>query len=132
MARHVPATYVRPIVKHHETDRTDMGAIAEAALGPAMRFGTVKSATILGRAVAFRTYTCLVRHRTLFVNALRGHLVELGPVAAAKTDAQLRRLCPVPGIGPVTACAVAAFAPDHDPFDSGATLQRRAGRTLLA
>jgi len=39
--------------------------------------------------------------------------------AAAKTDVQLRRLCTIPGIGPVTAGAVAAFAPDLDTFDSG-------------
>jgi len=39
--------------------------------------------------------------------------------AATKTDAQLRRLCTIPGIGPVTAGAVAAFAPDLDTFDSG-------------
>ena len=39
--------------------------------------------------------------------------------AASKTDTQLRRLCTIPGIGPVTAGAVAAFAPDLDTFDSG-------------
>ena len=39
--------------------------------------------------------------------------------AATKTDEQLRRLCTIPGIGPVTAGAVAAFAPDLDTFDSG-------------
>jgi transposase len=39
--------------------------------------------------------------------------------AASKTDAQLRRLCTIPGIGPVTAGAVAAFAPGLDTFDSG-------------
>ena len=38
---------------------------------------------------------------------------------ASKTDAQLRRLCTIPGIGHVTAGAVAAFAPDLDSFDSG-------------
>jgi transposase len=38
---------------------------------------------------------------------------------ASKTDAQLRRLCTIPGIGPVTAGAVAAFAPDLDTFNSG-------------
>lgn len=32
--------------------------------------------------------------------------------AATKTDCELRRLCTVPGIGPVTAGAIAAFAPD--------------------
>ena len=39
--------------------------------------------------------------------------------AASKTDVQLRRLCTIPGIGPVIAGAVAAFAPDLDTFDSG-------------
>lgn len=38
---------------------------------------------------------------------------------ASKTDDELRRLCTVPGIGPVTAGAVAAFAPDLSTFDSG-------------
>ncbi|MEM9766118.1 MAG: IS110 family transposase, partial [Pseudomonadota bacterium] len=39
--------------------------------------------------------------------------------AATKTDEELRRLCTIPGIGPVTAGAVAAFAPDLGTFDSG-------------
>src|SRR6056297_58631 len=39
--------------------------------------------------------------------------------AASKTDAQLRRLCTIPGIGPVTAGAVSAFAPALDTFNSG-------------
>lgn len=41
---------------------------------------------------------------------------------ASKTDDQLRRLCTIPGIGPVTASAVAAFAPDLDTFESGRNL----------
>lgn len=39
--------------------------------------------------------------------------------AASRTDEELRRMCTIPGIGPVTAGAVAAFAPDLDTFDSG-------------
>ena len=39
--------------------------------------------------------------------------------AATKTDQELRRLCTVAGIGPVTAGAIAAFAPDLETFDSG-------------
>ena len=42
---------------------------------------------------------------------------ELG--AASRTDAELRRLCTIPGIGPVTAGAVAAFAPDMSTFEGG-------------
>lgn len=38
---------------------------------------------------------------------------------ASKTDEELRRLCTAPGIGPVTAGAIAAFAPDLAVFDSG-------------
>mgnify|MGYP006304873215 CR=1 FL=1 len=38
---------------------------------------------------------------------------------ASKTDPALRRLRTIPGVGPVTAGAVAAFAPDPDTFDSG-------------
>ncbi|MEZ5824061.1 MAG: IS110 family transposase [Geminicoccaceae bacterium] len=38
---------------------------------------------------------------------------------ASKTDTELRRLCSIPGIGPVTAGAVAAVAPDLRTFDSG-------------
>jgi len=39
--------------------------------------------------------------------------------AATRTDDELRRLCTVPGIGPVTAGAIAAFAPDLETFDNG-------------
>src|SRR6056297_2237424 len=41
--------------------------------------------------------------------------------SASKTDEELGRLCTIPGIGPVTAGAVAAFAPNLDTFDSGRT-----------
>lgn len=55
--------------------------------------------------------------------------------AATKTDEELRRLCTIPGIGPVTAGAVAAFAPDLDTFDTGrnfaASRRRRAFGTTL-
>lgn len=38
---------------------------------------------------------------------------------ASRMDDDLRRLCTVPGIGPVTAGAISAFAPDLAIFDSG-------------
>ena len=140
--RLVPAAYVKPFVKRQKNDKADAEAIAEAASRPTMRFVAVKSAETQGRAVAFRTHQCLVRQRTQLINALRGHLAEfreMGTIyveqiarltelierlaneleAASKTDVQLRRLCTIPGIGPVTAGAVAGFAPDLDTFDSG-------------
>ncbi|EAQ25933.1 transposase [Roseovarius sp. 217] len=170
-ARLVPAAYVKPFVKRQKNDRADAEAIAEAAMRPTMRFVAVKNVATQGRAVAFRTYQCMVRQRTQLINALRGHLAEFGLVApkgpaslkllenalaeestdlpepvrhmgsiyveqiarltevidrlsdeletSSKTDEQLRRLCTIPGIGPVTAGAVAAFAPDLDTSDSG-------------
>ena len=39
--------------------------------------------------------------------------------AATRTDDELRRLCTMPGIGPVTAGAIAAFSPDLETFASG-------------
>ena len=39
--------------------------------------------------------------------------------ATTRTDVQLRRLCTIPGIGPVTAGAIAAFVPDLDTFENG-------------
>jgi transposase len=38
---------------------------------------------------------------------------------ASKENAEMRRLCTVPGVGPVTAGAVLAFAPDLRAFASG-------------
>ncbi|TWB83075.1 transposase [Nitrospirillum amazonense] len=39
--------------------------------------------------------------------------------SASRTDAFLRRLCTLPGVGPVTAGALAAFAPDLRTFSDG-------------
>jgi transposase len=38
---------------------------------------------------------------------------------AMKVNAEMRRLCTVPGVGPVTAGAIMAFAPDLRTFASG-------------
>src|SRR6056297_979209 len=49
------------------------------------------------------------------------------PEAASKTDATSRRLRTIPGIGPVTAGAVAASAPDLDRFETGRNFAARLG-----
>ncbi len=51
---------------------------------------------------------------------------------ASKTDTQLRRLCTIPGIGPVSAGAVAAFAPDLGTFDSGRNFAAWLGLGVVA
>ena len=169
--RTIPAIYVKPFVKRQKNDFADVAAIAEAASRPSVSFVAVKCAEKQARAVAFRTHQCFMRQRTQLINALRGHLAELGLVvpkgsvqvklleaalsgpqvdlpktvremgrlylqqigqltegttrlaneleATTKTDDELRRLCAVPGVGPVTGGAIAAFAPDLETFDSG-------------
>jgi transposase len=77
----------------------------------------------------FRTRDLLVRQRTQLINALRGRLAEHGIVAAqellggkiievgkrrrreaARSETAVR-LQSMPGIGPITAMAIEAFAP---------------------
>jgi transposase len=48
--------------------------------------------------------------------------LTLGLSGATKENVEMRRLCAVPGVGPVTAGAVMAFAPDLRTFSSGRTL----------
>ena len=43
--------------------------------------------------------------------------------ASTKTDDAMRRLCTVPGDGPVAACAIMAFAPDLRAFASRLQVQ---------
>lgn len=74
--------YVKPFVKRQKNDAADAEAICEAAQRPTMRFVAVKSKEQQAAAVAFRTRDLLVRQRTQTINAIRGHLAELGIVAA--------------------------------------------------
>jgi transposase len=140
-----------------------------------MRFVPVKSAEAQSVLMVHRTRDLLVRQRTMLVNALRGHLAELGIVAAqgiakvtqlaaivfdeadgrlpifarqalqalvaqirdvqariATLEAELvawcrrddasRRLATIPGVGPITATAMAATVTDPSCFSSGRQL----------
>ncbi|WP_413060860.1 IS110 family transposase [Sphingomonas carotinifaciens] len=87
--RLIPPAYVKPFVKRHKNDAVDAEAICEAAQRLSMRFVAVKSEE-QAAALVFRT-----------------------------RDDAMRRLCTVPGVGPVTAGAIMAFAPDLRTFASG-------------
>ena len=80
--RLMPAAYVKPYVKRGKNDAADAEAICEAMTRPTMRFVPVKSAEAQSVLMVHRTRDLLVRQRTMLVNALRGHLAELGIVAA--------------------------------------------------
>ena len=79
--RLLPPAYVKPFVKRQKNDAADAEAICEAASRPTMRFVAVKSEEAQASAMVLRARELLVRQRTQLINALRGHLGELGHVA---------------------------------------------------
>jgi transposase len=168
--RLIPPAYVKPYVKRGKTDAADAEAIAEAVTRPTMRFVAVKSAEQQGVLMLHKTRDLLTRQRTALINALRGHMGELGIVApqGAQNVARLvealraagedvpelarsalhalidqlglveigirkaeagilawhraneasRRLATIPGVGPITASAIAATVPNARQFRS--------------
>jgi transposase len=79
--RLIPPAYVKPFVKRGKTDAADAEAISEAAVRKSMRFVPVKSAEQQASAMVLKSRALLVRQQTQLINALRGHLSELGIVA---------------------------------------------------
>src|SRR5579863_7001748 len=80
--RLMPAKDVKAYLKRNKTDAADAAAICEAVRRPTMRFVQVKSPEQQGALMQHRTRDLLIRQRTQLINALRGHLAELGIVAA--------------------------------------------------
>ena len=78
----MPPSYVKAYVKRGKNDAADAEAICEAVTRPSMRFVPVKSAEQQSVLMLHRSRDLLIRQRTMLVNALRGHLAELGIVAA--------------------------------------------------
>ena len=79
--RLMPPSYVAPYVKRGKTDAADAAAICEAVTRPTMRFVPIKTAEQQAVLMLHRTRDLLVRQRTMLVNALRGHMAELGIIA---------------------------------------------------
>ncbi|MGN7737055.1 IS110 family transposase [Ensifer sp. 22564] len=90
--------YVKPFVKRGKTDAADAEAINEALTRKAMRFVPVKSMEQQASAMVFRARAMFVRQRTQAVNALRGHLAELG-IATGRGMANVRALTKLVGNG---------------------------------
>ena len=84
--RLIPPAYVKPYVKRGKTDAIDAEAICEAVSRPTMRFVPIKSVEDQAAQMVLKTRSLLIRQRTQAVNALRGHLAELGIVAAKGVD----------------------------------------------
>lgn len=176
--------YVKPYVKRGKNDAVDAEAICEAVTRPTMRFVPVKSVDQQSILMIHRTRSLLIKQRTMLVNALRGHLAEIGIVAPVgiervaelidfvsgrkgdeagipqlvrslvelfarqiaavtlevrelekslktwhRTSETSQRLATIPGVGEVTATALAATVPDPAHFDSGRSFAAWLGLT---
>ena len=80
--RLIPPQYIKPFVKTNKNDAADAEAILEALMRPTMRFAPIKSAEQQAVLSVHRSRELLVRQRTMLINALRGHCVEFGLIAA--------------------------------------------------
>ncbi len=78
----MPPAYTKPYVKRGKNDAVDADAICEAVSRPGMRFVPIKGAEQQATLMLHKTRELLVKQRTMSVNALRGHLLEFGIVAA--------------------------------------------------
>lgn len=78
----MPPKYVKAYVKRGKTDAGDAEAICEAVQRPSMDFVPVKPVEQQGLAMLHSTRQTLIGQRTQAINAMRGHLSELGIIAA--------------------------------------------------
>jgi transposase len=164
----IPPAYVKPFVKRQKNDKNDAAAIHETLSRPGLRFVKVRSVDNQAVLMQHKAREMLVHQRTQLLNGLRGHLAEIGVIAAqgtcnmrslggliheghadipeavraslmpmvaqiehldtaikqidsdiggqAKADPMSNRLMTIPGIGPITASALAATVGDPSSF----------------
>jgi transposase len=77
----MPPKYVKAYVKRGKTDAGDAAAICEAVTRPSMSFVPVKGVEQQGLSMLHSSRSQLIGQRTQLINAVRGHLSELGMVA---------------------------------------------------
>ena len=80
--RLMPPSYVKAYLKRSKNDANDAAAICEAVTRPSMRFVPTKSEQQQSALMLHRSRQLLVRQRTMLLNAIRGHLAELGVISA--------------------------------------------------
>jgi transposase len=95
-ARLMPPQYVKAYVQSNKHDAADAEACCEAVQRPSMRFVPVKSAAQQATCMLHRVRDQLIGQRTATINALRGHLTELG-IVAAQRQAGVRQLLAIIG-----------------------------------
>lgn len=77
----IPPAHVRPYVRRNKNDAADAAAICEAAGRPGQRFVPVREIGNQAELMNHRARELLAGQRTSLINALRGHLAEIGVVA---------------------------------------------------
>jgi transposase len=77
----IPPSYVKAYVRRGKSDAVDAAAICEAVTRPNMRFVPIKSEDQQAALMLHKSRELLMRQQTMVVNALRGHMAELGMVA---------------------------------------------------
>ena len=80
--RLIPPQYVKPYVRRGKNDAADAAAICEAVSRPSMRYVPIKSDEQQSLLIIHRARDLLVRQRTQLINAIRGHLAEVGLIRA--------------------------------------------------
>jgi transposase len=109
--------HVKPYVRRNKNDAADAAAICEAAGRPGQRFVPVRSVENQAALMRHRARELMVGQRTAALNALRGHLSEIGVVAAqgVQNAYALKRLAcdGVDGDGEIVVpdCVCLALAP---------------------
>jgi transposase len=73
---------VKPYVRRNKTDAADAAAICEAAMRPGQRFVALRSIDNQAEVMRHRVREQLGGQRTALLNALRGHMSEIGVVTA--------------------------------------------------
>jgi transposase len=81
-ARMMPPAYVKPYIRRQKNDASDASAICEAVTRPSMRFVGVRSRENQAALMRHKAREMLVSQRTQLLNGLRGHLTEIGVIAA--------------------------------------------------
>ena len=85
-ARMMLPAYVKPYVRRQKNDSADAAATYEAVARPSMRFVAVRSLENQAALMRHKTREMLVSQRTQLLNGLRGHLTEVGVIAARGPD----------------------------------------------
>jgi transposase len=110
---HTAAKRVNRLLRWQKNDAADAAGICEAVTRPSMRFTGVRTLENQAALLHHKTRELLVAQRTQLINALRGHLAEIGVIAAQglKNARELAGVIKAEGDETIPACVRTALAP---------------------